>query len=96
MAERGYRMRRDDIDGSLHKVVELDGVEGYEVEWTDSCSGCYETDEGCPLPGAQYDEKARCHLGMGREECWYTGKRRRREWVPFDIDATLQARKTDA
>lgn len=55
-------------------VVMHRGWEGYVVSWTEECSGCTERgDYGALLSGP-----------CGCADCGYTGKRRRREWVPFD------------
>lgn len=80
---RQKRRYRRTHDGELYQVVTVDGLDGFIVEFTDSCSGCYETNEGYPTGGYAYDEKAQCHVGSGCHECGFTGKRRRREWVPF-------------
>lgn len=83
----GYEMRRDD-EGDLHRVVRYDGMDGFVVRWTASCSGCFES--GDYIGNAHnypYDEKARCHIGAGCDECGYTGKRRNEYWVPFDMGA---------
>lgn len=45
-------------------------------EWTTSCSGCLETEDGHPVGSYPWDEKAKCRVGSGCEECGYTGKRR--------------------
>lgn len=78
------RFRRDS-EGSLHKVVVVDGVDHFVVRWTDSCSGCFEAGEYCGLAHLYpWDEKAGCSVGSGCRECGYTGKVRRAELVPFD------------
>jgi hypothetical protein len=67
-----------DVDGYQQrvKVVMLHGWEGYVVRFTTACSGCVPDEENtCPS------------RGFGCEECGYTGKRRRREWIPFDAAA---------
>lgn len=70
-------------DGSGRaRVVMLDGREGFEVRFTDTCSGCYEWQDDHLYP---YDEKAQCKVGAGCHECGYTGKRRREHWIPFDM-----------
>lgn len=81
-----YRMRRDS-EGDLHRVVLHDGFEGFVVRWTASCSGCFETEDGHPVGDYPFDEKARCHLGMGCEECGYHGKVRNEAWIAFDMGA---------
>jgi hypothetical protein len=81
----GYKMATLP-DGKRVKVVEFNGILGHEVAWTDSCSGCYETNEGYAPAGAPFDEKANCHLGSGCHECGYTGKRRSVAWVPLDAE----------
>jgi hypothetical protein len=77
----GYKMRRDQHDGKLHRVVVLGGVEGYVVSWTQSCSGCDEVPE----------MTARSEAGIGCHECGYTGKRRQEFWCPFDLSQWDQA-----
>lgn len=52
------------------------------AEWTMSCSGCRETEDGHNVGTYPWDDKAGCYIGAGCEECGYTGKRRNREWVP--------------
>jgi hypothetical protein len=76
----------DNGDGkrTRHKVVLHHGFEGFVVRWTDSCSGCYETEDGHPVGEYDYDPKHNCAIGAGCEECGYTGKSRRAEWIPFD------------
>jgi len=82
-AARRYRM--DDL-GVRRRVVVHNGVEGYNMEWTDSCSGCFEGGENLgQAPHYPYDAKAQCYVGGGCDECGYTGKRRRRAWVPFGV-----------
>lgn len=82
------RFRRTS-DGERHLVVTVDGVEGFVVEFTESCSGCHETVEGYETGDYNYDEKAQCYVGAGCDECGFTGKRRRSEWVPFDVMEAL-------
>lgn len=68
------------------------GVEGFEVSFTASCSGCMDFGEaGENLHNYPIDPKSGVHLGGGCDECGYTGKRRRREWVPFDPDEALRS-----
>lgn len=82
MAEpRRYRL---DDQGKRRLVYVCDGVEGYFVHFTQSCSGCYETEDGHPVGDYPYDEKAECHVGAGCSECGYTGKRRDEFFVPFN------------
>lgn len=45
-------------------------------EWTTSCSGCFETEDGHPVGDYPYDAKNHCHIGAGCPECGYTGKRK--------------------
>lgn len=45
-------------------------------EWTTSCSGCFETEDGHPVGHYPWDAKHACHVGAGCPECGYTGKRR--------------------
>jgi hypothetical protein len=51
-------------------------------EWTTSCSGCLETEDGHPVGRYEWDAKHSCYIGGGCHECGYTGKRRQRELVP--------------
>lgn len=79
------RYRRDAL-GHRRLVVVFDGRDGFEVRFTTSCSGCFGPGEyGGREHDYEYDPKARCYLGSGCNECGYTGKRRRVEWVPFDM-----------
>ena len=71
-----YRMRPD-RQGVRRRVVELDGVEGFEVTDSIACTGCNETPE--------FTHAA--DRGMGCHECGYTGRRQMRHWVPFDLGA---------
>lgn len=49
-----------------------------------SCSGCFEGGEyGGLAHNYSYDEKAGCHVGIGCNECGFTGKSRLVTWVPF-------------
>jgi hypothetical protein len=50
--------------------------------WTRTCSGCYESEGGHPAVSYNYDEKAKCAVGAGCEECGHTGKRREEMWLP--------------
>ena len=80
-------MRRDD-EGALHQVVHYDGMDGFVVRWTESCSGCFETgDYGSGAHLYPFDDKAKCHIGAGCSECGHTGKRVQEHWVPFDMAA---------
>ncbi len=77
---------RVDLDGDRHRVVVVDGRDGFNVRVTTSCSGCYEPGEYCGMEYLYpYDSKAGCRMGNGCHECGYTGKRRQWNWVPFDI-----------
>lgn len=78
------RYRVDTDTGRRRKVVAYEGVEGYIIEFTEACTGCFEGGDYMGLAHHYgYDQKANCYVGAGCEECGYTGKRRRREWVPF-------------
>ena len=44
--------------------------------WTQSCSGCFETEDGHPVGRYPWDKKHQCYIGAGCSECGYTGKRR--------------------
>ncbi len=71
-------------DGSVVRVVVQDGVEGYHVTVTTSCSGCCELGEYMGnAHNYPYDDKAMCHIGSGCDECGYRGKRRVTSFVPF-------------
>jgi hypothetical protein len=86
------RYRRDD-DGALHRVVPHDGVAGYHVTFTTSCSGCCELGEYMGNAHSYpYDSKAQCHVGAGCHECGHSGKRRFSHWVPFDYDSAMEVR----
>lgn len=76
---------RKDLDGNRHRVVIVNGMDGFEVRYTTSCSGCFEPGEcGALAHHYIFDSKAGCHIGSGCHECGYTGKRARTYWVPFD------------
>lgn len=79
-----YRLLDDDGKRRRVKVVVHRGFEGFVVRWTDSCSGCHETEDGYSVGSYEYDAKAQCELGAGCDECGHRGKVRRAEWVPFD------------
>lgn len=86
LATREITRYRRDQDGKRHKVVTSNGQEGYVARVTMSCSGCTEMGEYMSnINGHPYDNKARCHVGFGCEECGFTGKRRREMWIPFDM-----------
>jgi len=51
-------------------------------EFTHSCSGCVECEDGQPVGNYAWDSKAGCYVGAGCHECGYTGKRKNRSWVP--------------
>lgn len=72
------------VDGRRVRVVLFRGVRGYLVRWVDSCSGCYETEDGHAVGTYAYDRVNRCAIGMGCDECGHTGKRRRSAWVPLN------------
>lgn len=74
---RRYRwIDADRDDGTKRRVlvVPFKGWDGYVVRWTEDCFGCTEHGE---YGGKQWGP-------FGCEECGYTGKRRRTEWIPFD------------
>lgn len=52
-----------------------------------SCSGCYETNEGHPPPGAKLFSGMHCHLGSGCSECLWLGA----VWDTTDYDAFSKA-----
>lgn len=78
---------KDEFGRHRAKVVEFNGELGMEVRWTDSCSGCHETVDGQSMGCYPYDAKAKCEVGAGCEDCGYTGKSRRCEWVPLPPEA---------
>lgn len=66
----------------------FDGALLFELaQWTDSCSGCRETEDGHNVGEYPWDDKAKCYIGAGCDECGHTGKRRRAEWVPVCEEA---------
>jgi len=69
------------------KVVLNEGHEGFIARWTDSCTGCFEFNEGWGLSGYSVDPKHKCYIGSGCDECGYTGKVRHAMWIPFDMEA---------
>lgn len=61
----------------------VDGELCVAVSWTESCSGCFEAGECMGLARHYpYDNKAKCYVGFGCEECGYSGKRRVAMWQP--------------
>ena len=68
------------IDGEkperVRVVVRKGKHEGFVARWTDNCSGCTE-----------YGDYGTTYGPSGCDECGYTGRRRRRAWVPFDAHA---------
>lgn len=66
----------------MKKPKMIDGVPHIRINYTDSCSGCFEFNEGLGLSYYEYDQKARCYKGGGCSECGYTGKRRHDFWMP--------------
>jgi hypothetical protein len=71
------------VDGRRVRVVLFRGVRGFVVRWVDSCSGCYETEDGHAVGYYPRDANG-VTLGAGCDECGHTGKRRRSAWVPFN------------
>lgn len=70
----------------------LNGGPVYEYgEWTTSCSGCLETEDGHNVGSYPWDAKAHCYIGSGCEECGYTGKRRDGIHVPATLLQNTQA-----
>ena len=63
----------------------IDGRVHRLVRWSEDCSGCTEYSMGYRIFGP-----------AGCDECGYTGKRRRREWVPLmpSEDPTLVAARS--
>lgn len=62
----------------------IDGDVCTIVQWSDTCSGCYERDHDYP------DHNAR---GMGCPECCYRGRVRRSQWVPMLSEDPRRQRK---
>ena len=83
----------DKIDLLIKKLgMKRDGRKKYKiidnhvceiVAWTDSCTGCYESEDGHPVGDYPIDLKHNCYIGSGCFECGYTGKRRIEMWVPM-------------
>lgn len=88
---RSHRMVRLD-DGVRARLRWCRGRPGIVVTYTTTCSGCYETVDGYPPSGYGYDEKNRCAIGMGCEECGFTGKRRVSHFVPLTASERRQLR----
>jgi len=78
---RRYRLIPDG-SGKRALVIRFRGVDGFEVKWTECCSGCTEIPECTEEP----------ERGAGCRECGYTGKSRRVAWVPFDMAEDERAR----
>jgi hypothetical protein len=54
------------------------------VSFTSSCTGCCEIGEyGAGSENFVWDDKAKCRIGTGCEECGYTGKRRSVMYIPL-------------
>lgn len=69
-----------------------DGALLFELaRWTDSCSGCFESEDGHPVGIYPRDPKHRCYIGAGCDECGYTGKRRRAEWLPVTEEEEISS-----
>lgn len=64
----------------------IDGERCRLTKWTDSCSGCFEFNEGLGLSDYPIDKKHNIHLGSGCSECGYQGKVRHEMWVPIEFD----------
>lgn len=54
-------------------------------EWTVSCAGCRETEDGHNVGEYPWDDKAKCYIGAGCDECGYTGKRRDGSYFPSTV-----------
>lgn len=54
------------------------------ASWVDSCSGCFETEDGHPVGHYPSHPKHGCHVGAGCEECGYHGVVRQSMWLPID------------
>jgi len=63
-------------------------------EWTESCTGCRETEDGQNVGDYPWDSKAGCYIGAGCDECGYTGKRRSGLHVPAKILQNDQEQRT--
>jgi hypothetical protein len=72
------------VDGRRVLIKPWRGVDGYEVKWTDSCSGCFECEDGHPVGDYPRHPKHGCYIGAGCEECGYHGVTVRRHWVALD------------
>lgn len=94
MRRSRYRMAL--VDGHRVRVVRHQGIDGFIVHWTASCSGCLESEDGRPVGRYPFDAKARCSIGAGCSECGYTGKRRQSAWVPLDPAAFDRATRAAA
>lgn len=78
----GYRMATLN-DGKRVRVVMNGRRRGFVVRFSESCSGCTEIPEYTTGP----------ERGIGCEECGYTGRSRREEWIPLS-HFTAQRRAT--
>lgn len=54
------------------------------VSWVESCSGCFETEDGHPVGEYPIHPKHGCHVGAGCEECGHHGVVRHSQWMPID------------
>lgn len=76
------RIRTKTIDGKPHT----------RVAYTASCTGCFEGGDYMGLAhNYPYDAKAQCYVGMGCQECGYSGKRRHVFWMSLeDLEASRE------
>jgi len=90
------RLTIDEVEKLLGRRIDrrkkyrvIDGEVCNLHSWTQSCSGCHETNEGYNYPGTIFD-KNNIALGSGCSECGHQGKVRVLMWFP-----TLEANVAD-
>jgi hypothetical protein len=68
----------------LQKVINGEVCE--IARWTQTCSGCFNSEDGHPIGEYPKDAKHGCFVGSGCDECGYRGKRRIEMWVPVSAN----------
>ena len=65
------------------KPCDMSGAVIFQLaRWTDTCSGCFESEDGYPIGSYPIHPKHNCYIGAGCSECGYTGLRRQAYWCP--------------
>lgn len=74
------------VDGHRVLIKPWRGVDGFEVKWTDSCTGCFESEDGHPCGEYPIHPQHGCYIGAGCHECGYRGVRVQYHWVALDAE----------